>query len=80
MFEAMVGMYFPSVGSLKGKWVEDGVRARVYGILRVPLNVFVVVSLALVKEGEDYRRGVFLVCGALLLAVSGVFYRFVREG
>ncbi|KAI9650637.1 hypothetical protein NHQ30_000656 [Ciborinia camelliae] len=79
VFEAMVGMYFPSVGSLKGKWVEDGVRARVYGILRVPLNVFVVVSLALVREGEEYRRGVFLVCGGLLVAVSGVFYRFVKE-
>ncbi|APA08559.1 hypothetical protein SS1G_02268 [Sclerotinia sclerotiorum 1980 UF-70] len=79
VFEAMVGMYFPSVGSLKGKWVEDGVRARVYGALRVPLNVFVVISLALVREGEEYRRGVFLICGGLLVAISGVFYRFVRE-
>ncbi|KAK6595842.1 major facilitator superfamily transporter [Botrytis cinerea] len=79
IFEAMVGMYFPSVGSLKGKWIEDGVRARIYGALRVPLNIFVVVSLALVREGEEYRRGVFLVCGGLLVAVSGVFYRFVRE-
>jgi hypothetical protein len=75
----MVGMYFPSIGYLKGKVVEDGVRARVYGVLRIPLNIFVVVSLALVKEGEAYRRGVFLACGGLLVAVSGIFHRFVKE-
>ncbi|KAM3065191.1 hypothetical protein ACMFMF_011319 [Clarireedia jacksonii] len=79
VFEGMVGMYFPSIGYLKGKVVEDGVRARVYGVLRIPLNTFVVVSLALVKEGEAYRRGVFLVCGGLLVAVSGIFHRFVKE-
>ncbi|PQE26889.1 major facilitator superfamily transporter protein [Rutstroemia sp. NJR-2017a BVV2] len=79
VFEGMVGMYFPSIGYLKGKVVEDGVRARVYGVLRIPLNIFVVVSLALVKEGEAYRRGVFLACGGLLVAVSGIFHRFVKE-
>ena len=46
-------MYFPSVGYLKGRIVDDGVRATVYGVLRIPLNVFVVVALALTKEGES---------------------------
>lgn len=72
-------MYWPSIGSLKGRVVEDGVRARVYGMLRVPLNVFVVVALSLIEEGEEYRNGVFLVCGGLLVVTSGLFHWVVGE-
>jgi hypothetical protein len=72
-------MYWPSVGYLKGRFVEDGVRARVYGCLRIPLNVFVVVALGCVKEGEAYRNTVFLVCGGLLVFTSGVFRYVIRE-
>ncbi|TAQ90290.1 hypothetical protein B7494_g1369 [Chlorociboria aeruginascens] len=50
IFEACVGMYWPSVGYLKGRFIDDGVRARVYGMLRIPLNIFVVVALSLIKE------------------------------
>lgn len=74
-----MGMYWPSIGSLKGRVVEDGVRARVYGMLRVPLNVFVVVALSLIEEGEEYRNGVFLVCGGLLVVTSGLFHWVVGE-
>lgn len=56
-FEACVGIYFPSMGNLKSAIVEDGVRAKVYGVLRVPLNVFVVVSLSMTQEGVPYRSG-----------------------
>ena len=40
------------MGNLKEKIVDDGVRAKVYGVLRVPLNVFVVVGLGLTRDGE----------------------------
>ena len=72
-------MYWPSVGYLKGRFVEDGVRARVYGCLRIPLNVFVVLALSLTREGSAYRDGVFLICGGLLVFTSGVFQHFVNE-
>ncbi|CAI4219446.1 unnamed protein product [Parascedosporium putredinis] len=49
-FEACVGVYWPCVGVLKGKVVDDASRAQVYGVLRVPLNIFVVVSLAATRE------------------------------
>lgn len=52
IFEACVGIYFPTMGNLKEKIVNDGVRAKVYGVLRVPLNVFVVVGLGLTKDGK----------------------------
>lgn len=40
------------MGNLKEKIVEDDVRAKIYGILRLPLNLFVVVGLGLTQDGE----------------------------
>jgi hypothetical protein len=79
VFEMCVGMYWPSVGYLKGRIVEDGIRARVYGMLRIPLNIFVVVALGLVQEGEGYRNAVFTVCSGLLVVTSGVFHHVVSD-
>lgn len=73
LFEICVGIYFPSIGYLKGKHIDDGIRARVYGMLRIPLNVFVVVALSLVKEGDGYRNAVFGICSAMLVGMATVF-------
>jgi MFS transporter, MFS domain-containing protein family, molybdate-anion transporter len=73
VFEACVGIYWPCAGYLKGKLVDDGVRAQVYGLLRIPLNVFVVVSLLLTSDGDSYGK-VFQVCSVLLLASSGALW------
>ncbi|CCF33927.1 major facilitator superfamily transporter [Colletotrichum higginsianum] len=72
LFEACVGLYFPSMGYLKGKVVDDGVRAQVYGVLRIPLNVFVVVSLMFSSDGQAAK--VFLVCSMLLQASCGALW------
>lgn len=53
IFEVCCGIYYPSMGSLKSKLIEDGMRASVYTILRVPLNAFVVLALSMTKEGES---------------------------
>jgi hypothetical protein len=79
VFEMCVGIYWPSVGYLKGRIVEDGIRARVYGMLRIPLNVFVVVVLGLVREGEGYRNAVFMTCSGLLVVTSGIFHHIVSD-
>jgi hypothetical protein len=73
LFEAAVGMYWPCMGFLKGRLVEDGVRAQVYGVLRIPLNVFVVVCLLFTGDGDAYGT-VFMVCASLLVASSGVVW------
>jgi len=67
LFELCVGVYFPSMGLLKGQIVGDADRGKVYGLLRFPLNVFVVMSLGLTREGDAHRDNVFMACGALLL-------------
>ena len=63
MFEGCVGVYFPSMAYLKGKIVDDRIRAKVYSLLRLPLNIFVVVALSLTQEGMFL---VFRVCSVLL--------------
>jgi MFS family permease len=52
LYEACIGIYFPSMAFAKSKIVEDGVRAKIYGILRIPLNLFVVATLSMTSEGE----------------------------
>jgi len=52
VFEICCGIYFPSIAHLKEQIVEDGVRAKIYGILRIPLNIFVVLGLMLTRDGK----------------------------
>jgi hypothetical protein len=54
IFELCCGFYYPVMASLKGKLIDDGSRASIYGILRVPLNAFVVLALSSTTEGEFY--------------------------
>ena len=54
LFETCVGIYYPSMGYLKGQLVSDGIRGKVYGALRLPLNLFVVVTLGLTQEGKSF--------------------------
>lgn len=78
LFEACVGMYWPCMGYLKGQLIDDGVRAQLYGVLRVPLNVFVVVSLYFTGDGDAYAK-VFAVCSRLLLAAIGAMYAMIMN-
>ncbi|KAG7286188.1 hypothetical protein NEMBOFW57_008494 [Staphylotrichum longicolle] len=77
LFEAAVGMYWPCMGFLKGRLIEDGVRAQVYGLLRIPLNIFVVVSLLFTRDSDAFGR-VFPVCASLLLASSGAVWALME--
>ncbi|KAL8974909.1 MAG: hypothetical protein Q9197_000849 [Variospora fuerteventurae] len=79
LFEACVGMYFPAMGYQKGKVVADGERAHIYGLLRIPFNIFVVVALSLTKEGDAYREVIFMICSGLLLIVSAVVGVFLHD-
>ena len=52
LLECCIGVYFPAMACLKSKLVEDTSRGRVYSILRLPLNIFVVVAHSLDAEGR----------------------------
>lgn len=55
-----MGAYFPSMASLKGKLFQDGSRGRIYGILRLPLNLFVIAAHSLAEEGMYQKSHVCL--------------------
>lgn len=73
--EASIGAYFPSMSFLKSEVVEDGVRGRVYSILRFPLNCFVVIVHSLDQEGDKHRNRVFMMLAGLLMVVFFVVKR-----
>merc|ERR1719323_763118 len=74
VFEFCVGLYFPSVGSLKSELVPERVRATMYNIYRVPLNAIVV---ALLLTNLSFVK-VFELCAVLqavaLVCLSSVMY------
>lgn len=73
LFEGAVGLYFPAMGVLKGKMIDDAVRAKIYGFLRIPLNVFVVGALVFTRDaGEEGFGKVFTACSGLLAVAAGV--------
>lgn len=77
-FEMCLGLYIPTVCRLKAEIVEDGVRAKVYGLMRLPLNAFVVIALGLTKDGDDHRARVFTAIGAFMLIAFWVAHRYLN--
>lgn len=66
-FEACVGMYFPSIGTLRSKYVPDSNRSIIMNLFGIPLNVLVVsVFLSISKLGLKGALGIS--AGALGLA------------
>ena len=74
IFEAAVGIYWPSIGIVKSLYVPEGVRATVYNIFRVPLNLIVVIVLASLGSLSD--NSVLLVCGLLLTTAAVMQHLF----
>lgn len=66
-FEACVGMYFPSIGTLRSKYVPDSHRSVIMNLFGIPLNFLVVgVFLSISKLGLKGALGIS--SGALGLA------------
>lgn len=71
-FEACVGMYFPSIGTLRSKYVPDSHRSVIMNLFGIPLNVLVVgVFLSISKLGLNGALGIS--SGALALATLCMF-------
>lgn len=51
VFELSVGLYFPSMALLKSRIVAEANRGWTYGLMRLPLNVFVMSVLCTTGEG-----------------------------
>ena len=51
IFEFCLGLYFPSMAYLKAAIVHNGNRGAIYGVMRLPLNLFVVLCLGFIQAG-----------------------------
>ena len=72
-FGACMGAYGPYMGILRGRMVDDAVRARVYGFMRMSVNIFVLMSLMMVSGDGEYV-GMFSACAGLLhFAILGLY-------
>lgn len=52
VFEVANGVYVPSMAHLRGLVVDDRSRAGLYGLMKIPLFVFVILALGITAEGE----------------------------
>jgi MFS transporter, MFS domain-containing protein family, molybdate-anion transporter len=80
VFEACVGMYFPSIGTLRSRYVPDSHRSVIMNLFGIPLNVLVVsVFLSIHKLGKVGALSIST--GALGLATICMFNlnRIVRS-
>ena len=62
---------------LKSELVEDAVRGKVYGMMRLPLNVFVVLALGVTREGKhmsESRNGNTLMANRRRSSWHGVHF------
>lgn len=65
LFELCCGIYFPTMGTLRSKYVPEATRATIMNIFRVPLNLIVVVVLLNVST-MSYKV-IFFICTVLML-------------
>ncbi|KAG8625991.1 hypothetical protein KVT40_006392 [Elsinoe batatas] len=52
LFEVCIGTYYPAMAALKQALISDERRGQVYGLLRLPLNAFVIGILSMIGEGQ----------------------------
>eukprot|EP00058_Branchiostoma_floridae_P028172 XP_002613663.1 hypothetical protein BRAFLDRAFT_251617 [Branchiostoma floridae] len=62
-FEVCVGMFWPALSTLKGKYVPEETRATVYNCFRIPLNM-IVISILLQNLGMSL---IFKCCSGFLM-------------
>ncbi len=71
LFEVCVGMYFPSMGTMKGMIVPEDKRAAIYNLFRIPLNFIVLFSLL-----TDLTPHVsFVLCGSMMVVATALQWR-----
>ena len=69
LYEATVGVYWPTVMSLRALYVDESVRATVISLFRAPVNLLV--CLVLLRSGRLSGDAVFALCSAMV-ALSAV--------
>ncbi|POS75463.1 major facilitator superfamily transporter [Diaporthe helianthi] len=75
-FEVANGIYVPSMAYMRGLVVQSKSRAGIYGLMKIPLFIFVILDLGITAQGKGFRCFVFassamsLLCAAIALLVE----------
>jgi MFS transporter, MFS domain-containing protein family, molybdate-anion transporter len=75
IFESMVGMFWPSVGMLRSKYIPENVRSTIMNYFRIPTNLFVMVVLGRVDSSQTQ---VFAIC-VLLLTICVIVQSYLAH-
>ncbi|KUI63813.1 Molybdate-anion transporter [Cytospora mali] len=81
LFEVANGLYVPSIAYLRGLVVDEKSRTGMYGLMKIPLFIFVILALGITAEGSRFKRLVFAsASGCLLVAAFALVigFGFVR--
>lgn len=70
-FEACVGMYFPSIGTLRSKYLPDSHRSLLMNIFGIPLNLIVVTVFLSIKS-LGVQGALKIASGALAFAFAAM--------
>lgn len=76
--EFSIGLYFPSIGCLRGEFIPESHRATVTNWFRVPMNLITCVTLLAVNHpsvAQD-KRSIFATCTGLLITGVLICARF----
>merc|ERR1719387_589260 len=76
LFEFCVGVYFPTIGTLKSEIVPESIRATIYNLYRVPLNA--VVCMLLLNNFSMSQ--VFSLCVGLLMTATAAMIPVLTSG
>lgn len=80
LFESCVGMYFPTIGTLRSKYFPDSHRSVVMNLFGIPLNVMVVtVFLSIERLGVQGALGASTTALAVAAACGYKLKRLVTE-
>lgn len=74
VYEAACGVFYPAMGSLRGKILPEANRAAIIGWFRVPLNFIVVIFLLMIRTATHKHlfAGCFILCLCSVFAHSKV--------
>ncbi|KAI1767820.1 MFS general substrate transporter [Hypoxylon sp. FL1150] len=70
LLELCNGVYVPSMAYHRGTIVDDSGRALIYGLMNVPLFVFVIAAIYTTSNEVEHRRIIFLLSSVLLLLTT----------
>jgi len=72
IFEICVGIFWPSMGTMRDRYVPEATRATIMNFFRVPLNLIVVIILT-----QNLPMKVIFTCCVVFLTLATVFQQYL---